>query len=554
MSDDVPDPRSIDYIAEPHRPQPSNGDRPAERITLPQEVLERHGARILDPWNLVLDHGESRPDSTVYRAEVLLVPGQVLSAPDQRIWLDGVLGEIGLKISQESVDLAGSREYPSPDPVWLPAVLQVAPGGQDVAVDAWQALRTIRRALRPVQSEPVDHQAADGTGDPATEEAAIVPSPLLADIALEHLLVGSGVDGVGALRIGGEPATSGHGVVEPAGGTSHIGYGRIPVTLMGSPPHRRTLAELGGPRVTIAILDTGVTRHPWFKHWDDNDAFMVVDKVGQQKIGAIQGMQGGREVAKLVGFEDLGDPANPLVGTLNSHTGHALMQAGLVAQIAPDARVLMYKLMHDDGVVAAASVHAALQHIIDTNVHVDILSLAFGAFVEDERTTKAMDDLFQEVNKLRERGVIVVTVAGNYASSRPFHLAARSEDKVPGKNLAPMLAVEAKNPDGTVAIFSNEHPAVHWRAPGAMVVSTFPPGTGGTQNAAITNKARASLDEDNMAFASWSGTSFAGPIVAATIAALMTETVGRQGLDPMARAHEVVANMINNVRPVAARI
>ena len=43
-------------------------------ISLPAEVLQRHGARVLDPDTAVAVAGLPPPRSTVYRARTLLVP------------------------------------------------------------------------------------------------------------------------------------------------------------------------------------------------------------------------------------------------------------------------------------------------------------------------------------------------------------------------------------------------------------------------------------------------------------------------------------------------
>ncbi|SEG96794.1 Subtilase family protein [Nonomuraea solani] len=525
---------TIDYIPEP--PGATEGERfgpPWQGVTLPREILDRHGAKILDPWAVGLDPGETRPDSTVYRADVLLVPGTVLRSDEAVTWIDATLADIGLKLSEESVVRARERDY-GPGTTWVPAVLEINEESRDVRADAWPALRALRRAL---------------DGEPA--ERALRSE--LADISLDHLFVGSATSGIGSLNLGGEPATSGHAVIDEPGVTARPGYGRVPVTVVAGPPRRRTVEQLGGPRITVVMLDTGVAGHPWFKPVDAADAFLTVDPPGQQLIEDTHPAYAGRDIARLVGYEDLGHLPNPLVGTLNSHTGHGLMLAGLVAQIAPDARVVMYKVMHSDGVVPEEAVHAALDRLLarmDDGEPVDVLCCSFGGFAETG--DPAMNALFNKVNQLRARGVIVVNAAGNYATTRPFYLAALSETAVQGPPLAPMLGVAAKNPDGTIAIFSNEHPAVRWLAPGAMVVSTFPPQFRGAQNATLSTGERASLDCDAVGpFCGWSGTSFAAPVVAGTIAAELTKTIGQVVVDPVERARTVIDTMINDkvVRP-----
>jgi subtilisin family serine protease len=527
---------TIDYIPDP----PAEGATehfglPWQGITLPKAILDRHGARILDPWAVPLDKGEIPPDSTIYRAYVLLIPGQALASETSTEWISRNLGR-GVQLSPNGVERARGRSYPE-EPVWMPVGLEPDGEVQDVDLDAWRALRTLRRACR--------------------EQAGGVPrEEFVTRTSLDHLFVGSGVDGVGA-DLGGAPATSGHGVTDESGVFSHVGYGRTPVTLMSGPPRRKTVQELGGDRITVVTMDTGVVRgHPWFKPWSDPDAFLTVDPPGQAVIETLDLTQGGKPVARLVGYEDLGELPNPLVGTLNSHTGHGLMIAGLIAQLAPDSRVLMYKVMHDDGIVPGEAVHAAIDRLLDrmrSGFTVDVLCLAFGGFAETRQGTDAMRALFEKVNELRARGVIVVNAAGNYSTTRPFYLAAHSDTVVPGgPPLAPMIGVGAKNPDDTIAIFSNENAAVRWRAPGAMLVSTFPPYVQGAQNAALTNGRRTSLDSDSASpFRSWSGTSFAAPIVAGVIAARLSRTVHQVGLDRMQRARDVIQQMISEkvIRP-----
>lgn len=531
---------TIDYISEPYRHGGGEPFGPSwQGVNLPREILDRHGAKVLDPWAVGLDPGETRPDSTVYRTDVLLIPGQLLRNDELTDWIDGALDEVGLRLSRASIDRARDRDLGA-GTVWMPAVLEIPPDRRDVVADAWPALRAVRRRL-----------AAESGTDQAIRDG-------VAQISLDHLFVGSATSGIGSLGLGGEPATSGHAVTDEPGTGARPGYGRVPLTVVAGPPRRRTLEELGGRRITVVTLDTGVAAHPWFLPVTDPDAFLTVDPDGQQLIEDTHPAYAGRDIARLVGYEDLGHLPNPLIGTLNSHTGHGLMLAGLIAQIAPDARVLSYKVMHSDGVVPEEAVHAALDRLLalmDEGRNIDVLCCSFGGFAETGDA--AMQALFDKVNQLRARGVIVVNAAGNYATTRPFYLAALSETAVPGPPVAPMLGVAAKNPDGTIAIFSNDHPAVRWRAPGAMVVSTFPPQFGGAQSALLATGERASLDCDAVGpFCGWSGTSFAAPIVAGVIAAELTKTIGQVGVDPVERARAVIDRMIEDkvARPEVVRI
>ena len=89
-----------------------------------------------------------------------------------------------------------------------------------------------------------------------------------------------------------------------------------------------------------------------------------------------------------------------------------------------------------------------------------------------------------------------------------------------------LLAVGALNPDGSTALFSNDGPWVTCRRPGAALVSTFPVtfagSIAGSRDLAggWPRERRATIDPDRFAggFGTWSGTSFAGPVLAGELA------------------------------------
>ncbi|MEU0521684.1 S8/S53 family peptidase [Streptosporangium sp. NPDC006007] len=537
----------IEFRPETPARQPEGAENyglPWRDLAFPQELLDRHGATVLDPSTAPLDEGERRPDSTVYRTNVLLIPAQVLDRNGLG-WINEQLAAIGLAIVSYDTSADDHDERPR----WHAAVLGVAKQGKDVVVDAWRALRVLRRAL------------ADFPDSRRKE--------YLAKIALDHLLVGSAFAGAGA-GISGEPATSGHGVPDLGGfATPTGGYARTPVTVVAGPPARRPEADIGGRRPVLVIPDTGLPRqgHSWFLPVTTPDSFLSVSVEAQKSIEAAVDTAlrtTKMPAARLVGYEEVTAPPNPLLGTPSSQTGHGLMQAGLVCQIAPDAKVLMLRVMYADGVVVEAALHAALDHVfkkIQAGFFVDVVTFACGYFHETADDEAFTPTLMEKINHLRERGVVVVAAAGNYASNRAFWPGAGAKDGLRNLALAPMLAVGAKNPDGTVAIFSNEHEAIQWLAPGAAVVSTFPPGIKGSgapdlRPPDVHPPGRASFDRDNYnEFATWSGSSFAVPILGAAIMALMIEDF--QTLDlpvtdaqtAIARAHRVVGKLRAGILP-----
>jgi hypothetical protein len=530
---------TIDYQSEP--PAPGEGTPlPSRDLDFPQLLLDRYGAKVLDPATVELDGGESPPASTVYRTDVLLVPVQALNSDEGLAWITSTLEELRL-----TVEVSGLRDaYGGASPSWHPVKLKVAPGARDVVVDAWRALRALRRAL------------------PGAPDKGGVKDPL-SKIALDHLLAGSAFVGVGAgLDIGGEPATSGHGA--PGGGytTPTAGYARTPVNVLGGPPARRTADNIGGRRPVMVIPDTGLPeeRHAWFLPVTDADAFLSVSQDAQQRIEDAVAASQPNPGAELVGYTENADPPNPLLGILNTHTGHGLMEAGLVCQIAPDSRVFMIRIMQADGVVQEEALHAALDHLLDEiaqGAFYDVVSLSLGYTHETADDALHTPPLLAKLTQLRRRGVIVVASAGNYASSRPFYPAAGALDGQGDPDLAPMLGVGAMNPDGTIAIFSNEHESIQWHASGAVVVSTFPPKVRGSRQASLELTDRASYDTDNhdSQFATWSGSSFAAPALGATIMQLMIqnyEEVDLANIDQDAalkRAHAMLTLLKNGVLP-----
>jgi subtilisin family serine protease len=126
-------------------------------------------------------------------------------------------------------------------------------------------------------------------------------------------------------------------------------------------------------------------------------------------------------------------------------------------------------------------------------------------------------------------GVAVVTSAGNDATTRPMFPAAfaphpqglvrRNE---PG--VLPIVSVGALNPDGSIAMFSNEGPWVRVHRPGAALVSTLPVTFDASRAPSLETtyrgEVRATIDPDDFSsgFGTWSGTSFAAPILAGEIA------------------------------------
>jgi subtilisin family serine protease len=147
----------------------------------------------------------------------------------------------------------------------------------------------------------------------------------------------------------------------------------------------------------------------------------------------------------------------------------------------------------------------------------------------------------------------MVAAAGNDATSRPMFPAAFA---IHPRNL-PLLSVGAKNPNGSIALFSNAGDWVLVYETGASVLSSLPK----TFNASLQPTARTeypkgrrreSIDPDDFTggFATWSGTSFATPIVAGKLARHLLESRDPQAdPDVLGTASEAVEHARAEMQP-----
>ncbi len=534
-------------------------------INLPAAMLLRHGARVLDPGSAVAVDGVPTPQSTVYRAKTLLVPGNLHGQEPIRA-LNKILEPIGVNLVSSVPGRGknhgkGHRIDVLPE-LPRPAVLVPVKGSDTpVVVDAWLALQTLRAATRA------------GKHDRTLDRADVDR------IGLEHLLIGSAITG--------SPATSGGGGIGGGPGTNNDGSGptstdsylfsggdsRTPVAVLLDPPARKSAAhcvKVYGRRPVFAVLDTGVRAHPWLDvtakaggGYDtdpngDGDGFIELDHDIQDAIRA--------ESESAEAFDDrprqvIRRPwdtpvtTDPLLGELASDTGHGTFISGIVRQLAPDARVLAIRIMHGDGAVYEGDLLCALHELAnrvaaaqaggDPAKMVDVVSLSLGYF--SEASDAAFDSaLWQAIEALLGMGVVVVAAAGNFATSRRFYPAAFTQRPVPADQV-PLISVGALNPNGSKAMFSDGgHWVTAW-ASGAAVVSTLPTDINASRTSELRMRAhpgnpmppgvslpgfRAALDPDDYSggFGVWSGTSFSAPLLAAEIVRSLLKGAAESGL------------------------
>jgi subtilisin family serine protease len=478
--------------------------------TVPPEVLARYNARVLDPATAPRVAGEPPLRPTVYLADKLLVSGVTpdfarsaltAAAAAKQLKLVPPVSEDGPSRSEQLVSAARAAGHPEPEQA-TPTLHSLEPvDGAAAVADAFDVLQAFR-------AQPhVDFAAGQ-------------------HVALDHLLSA-------CRHTHGSPFNPIAASMEPDDSYGTPGWGgRGPVGVVMRPPPRLTLDQLPGRRrPVVAILDTGVGRHPWL-----TDDIVTRDPV---YAGVPIGLPSGIDDS-----EGTGVVTDRLEGQLDPDAGHGTFIAGLVRQLCPDADLLSVRVMPSDGAVPEHVLLDSL-HLLalrqaeavrkqDPTQIIDVLSLSLGYYHEQVADAEFDLLLLQPLAELARCGVAVTVAAGNDATTRPMFPAAFAAR--PGgvagpaeHDSVPLISVGALNPAGPIALFSNAGPWVSCHRPGAALVSTFPTtfDASGQASAAVGSGAnlRATIDPDNFAggFGTWSGTSFAAPVLAGELAqALVT--------------------------------
>jgi hypothetical protein len=236
-----------------------------------------------------------------------------------------------------------------------------------------------------------------------------------------------------------------------------------------------------GPHPVVAVLDSGVKKHPWLpKHTPTHPRFWFAPQPGPRLPAPVS------------------DPALD-TGDFGAYWGHATFLAGLIRLHAPDAQVMSVKLMNDAGKIDESNVLAALQwlhHEYMPGGHVvDVVLMAFGRPKKPgEGNPLGLPEL---ITQLGRKGVKFVASAGNDHSDQetiPACLATHKRSHV----VSVGAGISAKDREW----YSNYGPWVREWRPGT-VVSLMP----------LTGS-----EDKGKGFALWSGTSFSAAILAGELA------------------------------------
>ena len=163
--------------------------------------------------------------------------------------------------------------------------------------------------------------------------------------------------------------------------------------------------------------------------------------------------------------------------------GHGTMTSGLVHLVAPKAKILPLKAFSSNGTGYLSNIVAALYYAVQN--HANVVNMSFDLSSSSPALNKA-------VSNANKAGVVLVAASGNENTSARVYPAAMN---------GYVVGVASTTNWDTRSSFSNYGSADVWiAAPGENIISTYPGGT----------------------YASESGTSFSSPLVAGTVALMLS--------------------------------
>jgi subtilisin family serine protease len=163
--------------------------------------------------------------------------------------------------------------------------------------------------------------------------------------------------------------------------------------------------------------------------------------------------------------------------------GHGTMTSGLVHLVAPSAKILPLKAFSSNGTGNLSNIISAIYYAVAN--HANVVNMSFDL-------NYSSPALSQAISYANKAGIVLVAAAGNESTSARVYPAAYAGQ---------VVGIASTSDWDTLSSFSNYGSADVWiAAPGENVISTYPGGTYGSE----------------------SGTSFSAPLVAGTVALMLS--------------------------------
>ena len=261
----------------------------------------------------------------------------------------------------------------------------------------------------------------------------------------------------------------------------------------------QTFAANLGAGVKVAVIDSGIDlQHPAF--------------------------QGGLVAASEM-WDYVGNDAVPqeegVLGT-DAAYGHGTSVAGIILQIAPKAKILPLRVLGSDGSGDVLNVAAAINRAIQANAK--IINLSLGS----DTNSQAVNDA---INAATSRGIFVISSSGNTNNQNitfPANQATSLVTNIDSYSLS-VGSVDANDDKSSFSTFGTTLEVV---APGEQVFGPVP---------------------DNR-LGAWSGTSMSAPMVSATLALALGQTLNINWVDLTKKLKSTTVNIYKSGQNSAYKI
>jgi hypothetical protein len=230
-------------------------------------------------------------------------------------------------------------------------------------------------------------------------------------------------------------------------------------------PQAHTISRNFGAGVKVAVIDTGIDLyHPLFRD----------------------------RLAPAQEWKDFIDGDSLPQEVTGSFYGHGTGVAGLIVQVAPRATILPIRVLGPDGMGDVANIVMAIGWAVENGANVINLSLG---------TDQDIASLEKAVIYAAQMGVYVVAAAGNEGSNQLLY-PAKYMTKSSYNDL--MFSVGSYGSELALSLFCNYGTELEYVAPGEFMLSAYP----------------------DMRIAHYTGSSFATPVVAGSVALAQSEAMG----------------------------